>query len=258
VDYVRCVELPLVFEALALAPGMRVLDVGCRDSIFPLYLAKKTGARVCVFDLDVTVAKQRRLAAKLGLTFGRGYHAVRGDVRSTPFATGTFDRVSLVSTIEHVPGEGDSAGVAELARVLKPGGRLVLTVPFGDSPRDFFMSEKVYSQEYAGKPVFFQRHYNEETLEHRLIGPSGLRVAGRSYFGEPRVAFFNTFWVLPGWLKPVKVFYNWLGPVFSRWFMGVFDDSSTLKLRHPPMVNANGAFLVLEKPGSTNGPAPRA
>jgi SAM-dependent methyltransferase len=245
-DYVRCTELPLVYEGLELTAGMRVLDVGCRGSVFPAFLAAR-GARVHALDLDVTVVEQRETARRLGLAYGTSLLAVRGDMRRLPYPDGCFDRVSLVSTIEHVPGEGDTQGIRELARVLRPGGRIVLTVPYGDSERDFFLEEKVYSQEFRGEAVFFQRHYDEQALRSRLVGPSGLTEIRRAYFGEHRRAFFNTFWVLPRWLRPVKVLYNWMGPYFARKYSGVFEDSTPLLLRHPPMVNANGVFLVLQK-----------
>jgi len=245
-DYVRCIEFPMVYLALDLKPGMRHLDIGCRDSVFPLYIAREGGVEVHALDLDITVARQNEIARRLGSGSGK-LIPVRGDVRRLPYRDASFDRISLVSVIEHVPGEGDSLGMAELGRLLKPGGLLVLTVPYAFTEKDFFMDEKVYSQDYHGEPVFFQRHYDESGVEQRLVKPSGLAVARRAYFGEPRVAFFNTFWVLPGAIKPVKTFYNWLGPWFARAFMDVFPTPDALKLKHPPMITANGIFLVLRK-----------
>jgi SAM-dependent methyltransferase len=245
-DYVRCIEFPMVYKALDIKPGMRHLDIGCRDSVFPLYIAREGGAEVHALDLDVTVGRQAELARRLGAGNG-SLVPMRGDVRRLPYADGTFDRISLVSVIEHVPGDGDAQGMAELGRVLKPGGLLVLTVPFAFTEKDFFMDEKVYSQDYHGEPVFFQRHYDDPGVDRRLIGPSGLSVARRAYFGEPKVAFFNTFWVLPSAIKPVKTLYNWMGPWFANAFMDIFPAPDKLKLQHPPMVTANGIFLVLRK-----------
>lgn len=71
---------------------------------------------------------------------------VQSDIRNTPFADDFFDLIFLISTIEHVgmdnsvykPGMedrpatcGDFDAIAEMCRITKPGGRLLVTVPFG-------------------------------------------------------------------------------------------------------------------------------
>ncbi len=248
-DYVRCLEFPLVHEHLALAPGMKLLDAGARTSVFPLFVALHHDVDVHAVDLDPLVMRQQDLAARLGPRMKGRFTAKQADLRELPYPDGHFDRVTVISVIEHVPDPGDIEGMRELARVLAPGGRLVLSVPFGMTARDFFRNETVYSEAYRGEPVFFQRHYTPETLETRLIEPSGLRVAARLYFGEAGFPFFNRFWVLPNWLKPAKALYAWMSPVFARRFMGVYDSPEPLTLPSPPMITANGAFLVLVKDG---------
>jgi SAM-dependent methyltransferase len=57
---------------------------------------------------------------------GQG-HAVEGDAARLPFADGCFDRVIAAEILEHV--EDDSTVLAELARVLRPGGTIAVTVP---------------------------------------------------------------------------------------------------------------------------------
>ncbi|OWJ65640.1 class I SAM-dependent methyltransferase [Inquilinus limosus] len=53
---------------------------------------------------------------------------VQADLTALPFADGTFDVVIANHVLEHIP--DDAAAIAELARVLRPGGRAVLMVPF--------------------------------------------------------------------------------------------------------------------------------
>lgn len=71
-----------------------------------------------------------------------------------PFRDESFDAVVAISVIEHigighygdpVAGAGDRAAVAEIARVLRPGGRALLTVPFGRTQTDDF--QRVYDPE---------------------------------------------------------------------------------------------------------------
>ena len=248
-DYVRCLEFPLVYDHLDLSPGMRLLDAGARTSVFPLYVALHQAVEVHAVDLDPTVKRQERLAAKLGDSLRGTFVARQADLRDLPYPDGHFDRITVISVIEHVPDPGDKVGIAELARVLAPGGKLLLTVPFGMTARDFFLHESVYAETYRGEPVFFQRHYTPETLEERLVRPSGLRVETRAFFGETGFPFFNRFWVLPSAVKPIKALYAWLSPVFSRRFLKVLDSPDSLTLPSPPMITANGAFLVLRKDG---------
>lgn len=71
--------------------------------------------------------------------------SVMGDIRSTPFHNGSFDLVFCISTIEHIGKDnsrywkgsceednaGDIAAARELCRIMKCGGRMVLTAPYG-------------------------------------------------------------------------------------------------------------------------------
>jgi len=248
-DYVRCLEFPLVYNHLDLRPGMRVLDGGARTSVFPPFLALHHEVEVHAVDLDAAIEGMNDVAARLGTRLKGTLHARRADLRKLPFPDGHFHRATVVSTIEHVPGDGDTEGIRELARVLAPGGKLLLTVPFGLTAKDFYMERTVYSEEFRGEPVFFQRHYTPRTLEERLIRPSGLRVEKRTYFGETGTPFFNRFWVLPSWIRPVKALYAWLGPVFASRHLRVVEDPERFTLPSPPMITANGAFAVLVKDG---------
>jgi SAM-dependent methyltransferase len=99
--------------------------------------------------LDVCCGKQpyRRLAPDAEVWFGLDWPAggqaapdVRGDALRLPFRDAVVDVVVCSEALEHLP---DPFGaLSELSRVLKPGGRALLTVPFAiglhEAPRDFF------------------------------------------------------------------------------------------------------------------------
>jgi|GEM_PF-1476391 len=123
----RIAEIPFVLHFLQLPPGRRVLDVGSRWSLLPLHLAAM-GYRTVATDL---VALPIR---------GSGPDVCRADLRKPPFRPASFDGVVIVSTLEHIglgwyderKGEADDFRVMrELRSLLKPGGVLLLTVPFG-------------------------------------------------------------------------------------------------------------------------------
>jgi 2-polyprenyl-3-methyl-5-hydroxy-6-metoxy-1,4-benzoquinol methylase len=107
--------------------GRRVLEIGCGRGGFACWLASHpaTPAEVVAADFSpVAVAKGRQYAA------GRGLTAVRwetADIQQLAQFGAEFDTVFSCETIEHVP--DPPLAVRQLARVLKPGGRLFLTTP---------------------------------------------------------------------------------------------------------------------------------
>ena len=240
VDYVRCLEFPLVFEHLQLRRDGWLLDVGSGRSDFPLYIASRTSTTVMALDASERVRSQREMAARLarqGLDTRGRFHIMIGDAQAVPCRDGVFDDISLISTIEHIEGNGDSVAIQELARVLKPGGRLVLTVPYNyDCYRDFWVTDNTYTAAYRGTALFYQRHYDDPALTKRLVEPSGLRLAKKVIFGEPGVRCFNTLFANPRLPVLVKAPYLWLMPVFARRFLRVLRAEEIKTKRDLPMV----------------------
>lgn len=92
----------------------RVLEVGGGQGFFAERLARELGCDVVGIDVSERMVELQR---------ERGIEAQVGDVQSLPFPDGSFDAVSAQYMLYHVP---DLArGLSELARVLRPGGRLV-------------------------------------------------------------------------------------------------------------------------------------
>jgi SAM-dependent methyltransferase len=184
-DYFRCIEYPLAVQALNAPPGTSLLDMGCGTGPFSLFLARHLGLTVTATDLDeACVAWQRRGAARLGLD-ARRFTSRSVDSRRLPFADGSFARVLNLGSIEHVRDpDGDSQAIREVARVLAPGGRAVLTIPYG--PR--------YEEIDRGPHVpDFERRYDDQALARRLVAPSGLDEISRTHYGEPGPAF-SAWW----------------------------------------------------------------
>jgi SAM-dependent methyltransferase len=188
VNYWRAIEYQLICEAADFQAGDRVLDIGS-PKLLSLYLAKVVGADVVATDIDdYFVAPQQRVAEVEGVPPERLRLQVE-DGRRLSFEDASFDKVFSLSVLEHIPDDGDSACVAEIARVLVPGGECYLTVPFWPTSRiDYIDGDDVYWAEHSvrsaeGK-VFYQRRYSEEDLYQRLIGPSGLELRDLEYVGE--------------------------------------------------------------------------
>ena len=113
-------EETLVLELVGAAGGRRILDVGCGDAMLLTVLAGK-GAVATGVDASpamLSAGRARAKAAGLDITF------VEGDAGALPFADATFDTVTAVTVLCFVP-DAEHA-VREIARVLRPGGRLVI------------------------------------------------------------------------------------------------------------------------------------
>jgi SAM-dependent methyltransferase len=126
------------------------------------------------------------------------------------YPDGYFDAAYSVSVLEHIPDEGDSAAITELIRVVRPGGVVVVTVPFDRRYRETFVDGPVYERKpVASERIFFERHYDRETLAARLLGSAATEVVDLSFWGEGRVrveALLNRLGPLRLPLSPFEAF----------------------------------------------------
>jgi SAM-dependent methyltransferase len=113
-----------VTDALAGTGGL-ILDAGCGPNpAVAIALARNPSRTIVALDLGwgmVRTAKSVAEGEEIGLV------AVAGDVERLPFRRGAFDGLVCDDTVEHLP--NDVAGMSELARVLRPGGRALLATP---------------------------------------------------------------------------------------------------------------------------------
>jgi ubiquinone/menaquinone biosynthesis C-methylase UbiE len=110
-----------VVEAARIGPGDRVLDVGCGTGVVTLAAAERVGAAGAVVGLDLNegmLAVARRKAPRLDWRQGRA--------EALPFEAGAFDAVTSQFALMFF--EDRAAALAEMLRVLRPGGRLAIAV----------------------------------------------------------------------------------------------------------------------------------
>jgi len=191
VEYIRCAETRYILQHLDLRQGQRVLDIGS-PKLLSLFLAARVRAQVHATDLVDYFFRRYDVYSHVALGPDRSrYHMGREDARELTYPAAHFERVFSISAIEHIPDDGDSRAVGEIARVLAPGGIACLTVPWSDQG---YLEEfkrrgdpDAYWAPGDGDSVFFQRAYDRETLEQRLVRPSGLRLLDLSFWGERTV-----------------------------------------------------------------------
>lgn len=201
-DPSRYLEFPQTVRELRASPGERVLDLAS-PKLVAVELAGR-GVEVVSLDLDeAEVATWRSLARdERGVTFDVA------DGRRLPFPDAHFDRAYSISVLEHIPDGGAGEALAELARVVRPGGRIVVTLPYAERYFEDWRDEPLYgSQEAVDGRYFFERWYDEAHLEELIAAVPGLRLAGR------RVTR-----LVPNWHRMYARAFPWLialGPLYG-------------------------------------------
>lgn len=182
--------LTVDFSRFPLAPGDRVLDLGCGAGrhAFECY---RRGARVVALDRNVDeireVAKWFAAMAEADeVPPGATAEAVEGDALALPFPDESFDRVIVSEVMEHIP--DDKGVLAEAVRVLRPGGLIAVTVPRWLPEKICWMLSDEYHQVEGGHIRIYR---GDELLEK-------IRGAGLDPYGTHHAhALHSPYW----WLK---------------------------------------------------------
>lgn len=238
--------LTVRYEQLGLVAGDRLLDLGAGGGRHA-FEAMRRGAVVTAVDADgaevkdavgMMVAMQEEDPATMAAR-GRGA-GCQGDALALPFPDATFDRIIAAEVLEHIP--DDEGAMQELARVLRPGGTMAVTVPRWYPE----LINWALSDRYHMTPGGHVRIYRRSALVERL------RAAGLAPYGTHHAhALHSPYW----WLKAAVGVDNDRHPAVRAYHrLLVWDITAATPLTRVPEALLNpvlgkSTVVYLRKPG---------
>lgn len=209
--------LTVDFSLLGLRPGMRVLDAGCGGGRHLCECFRTAG--IDAIGVDIKWDDLRKTQGFLSLMSreqpGR-WVVAQADITKLPFTDASFDIVICSEVLEHVA--ENRTAVAELVRVLKTGGDLVITVPRYLPERICWAISRAYHEEPGGHIQIYRKAELMKLLES--AGVRCLRIRYRHGLHAP-------YW----WLKCLVGHKNdsfWLVMAYRKFLE--WDIT-----RHPPL-----------------------
>ncbi|MBI2885788.1 MAG: methyltransferase domain-containing protein [Chloroflexi bacterium] len=165
-------------ELAAPAPGENVLDVGCGTGTLAIVLKSKVRMGD-VHGIDAS-PEMIEVANEKAAKVGSNIHFQVALIEALPFPDASFDLVTSSFMLHHLPDDLKRTGLAEIRRVLNPGGRFLVTdFAAGHSPH-FPLGNllSVFGLGHAGGESIVDKHARGEGMVHKL--PLMLKEAGFS------------------------------------------------------------------------------
>jgi len=190
-DSTRYFEFDFMWRALSNVPIRCYLDISS-PRLFPIVLLHKRRELTA----ELLNPDTKDLAATATLVNGLGLkercHLHDCFIGSVPFAAESFDVITSISVIEHIP--EDTQAIEIMWNLLKPGGRLLLTMPCAseafEQHIDTYFHRLPVSKDHNGY-IFLQRFYDQSLLETNIYTITG-KPERYSIYGEKQAGFFRT------------------------------------------------------------------
>ena len=239
-DIFRNIEDAYTLKNLTFNANDIYLDIGSGNSVIPSLIGKLYNCKVIATDLDEKhQTVQERYRENSGLNGENFLFDIQNAIHLT-YPNGLFTKASLISTIEHIPEDGDVLAMEEVTRVLRRQGKIVITVPCS---RKYIEQTKTFY--YDG----FERRYDTNSIKTRLMRPT-LRLVDELYMCSPDEYFIRSlkenFFEVTGGENFPDVWYK------KGWHEKYSDISillsvSLIRLAKEPDDSIFGACLTFEK-----------
>ncbi len=253
---IRYGEYRFTLEMLSPQPGETILDTGCESNIFILYLAY-LGCNMIGVDLnpqvwDLLRERKERVEAETGRDLQVDFQAQ--DATQLSLEPESVDKVIAISSVEHMfsdRGPGDRLAVAAMARVLRPGGLAVLTLPMSNGGP---FHESPHGDAGFGAPY---RLYTPEALEERILSHPELETVSLRYLAQTTpdpcyedLGFFR-FW-MESLTEKERAKWAWAVPILTA----VFNPIVSRKEGEKRLETVNTALICLCKKEKPAGRGP--
>lgn len=181
----RAIEYSFALQCAWRTSARTVLDVGSGYSPWPSLLGK------CGY---IVTAIDPMEGYWGGSIFNRHFYIIKDDITQSGLAE-TFDLITCISTLEHIPNHQDAVG--GMFRLLKRGGHLVLTFPYNEKRyiENAYQLDGVRYQDTKNVCQIFSRKEVDSWLEN-----NGGRVVEQHYFE----LFSGQFHLVGDWLSPPR------------------------------------------------------
>jgi SAM-dependent methyltransferase len=205
-DSTRYFEFHEVWKSLNPFTFTRYLDVSS-PRLMPLFLLKAaSAATVELINPDRSdLQETEQLASALGLL--SRCDSFNGLVENAGLTPSSFDLITCLSVLEHIP--EDKATLAKMWSLLRPGGKLILTLPCMSQPLEQYISNNQYGVLKPGDDgyTFWQRYYDNERLKSSIYSVTGM-PARFAIYGEKRNGFFFRNAAMKRLLGPLYPFWR--------------------------------------------------
>ena len=190
------IELETREVAGRLEDGDTVLDAGCGNGFTAFELASRKDVRICGIDLIPEMVRNARKRLKGFPALAERLEFKTGDIKQLPEKDGTYDKVVAIRVFINLANAADRLNAfRECARVLRPGGRLLLSEATVEGWKKLNRFRKEWGLEAVPMPVF--NHYLDEK--------GTVRLASRYFRLSEIRPFSSTYFVGTRVLKPVLI-----------------------------------------------------